>query len=413
MLQSVYLLNQKGDVLLEKHNRNPLSRSVLDPLQDALLEYEDMASVPPVIAGGRFYVIHIQRDNIILATVCQKECPPMFVLELLSSIYTMFVQYFETVTEKSIQKNAVLICQILEEMIDNGFPLTIEPNVLEAMIMKPTIFNSVMKGVGRKKGFEDKLPTGQLTTTHWRRAGVKYSNNECFIDVEETINAIISKSGTPVVATVQGEMVCRCRLSGMPDCTLVLENPRSIDEISFHPCVRILRWQSEQVLSFIPPDGLCTLASYVVRNVQNVPIQARSFINFKQVGGGKIEIDLSSRLGVSVDQLEVSCTFPKSVNSVMATVSNGPWSYEEMTKTLKWTPGKLSTSGPTTLRGTVSLAVGATPPEGAPPLMLKFRVNGTTASGLKARRLDVLGESYKPFKGIKYVTRAGDFEVRA
>lgn len=34
------------------------------------------------------------------------------------------------------------------------------------------------------------------------------------------------------------------------------------------------------------------------------------------------------------------------------------------------------------------------------------------APGLKVNRLDMYGEKYKPFKGIKYMTKAGKFQVR-
>lgn len=33
-------------------------------------------------------------------------------------------------------------------------------------------------------------------------------------------------------------------------------------------------------------------------------------------------------------------------------------------------------------------------------------------SGLKVNRLDMYGEKYKPFKGVKYITKAGKFQVR-
>lgn len=42
----------------------------------------------------------------------------------------------------------------------------------------------------------DTLPTGQLSNIPWRRAGVKYTNNEAYFDVIEEIDAILDKSGT-------------------------------------------------------------------------------------------------------------------------------------------------------------------------------------------------------------------------
>lgn len=41
----------------------------------------------------------------------------------------------------------------------------------------------------------DTLPTGQLSNIPWRRAGVKYTNNEAYFDVVEEIDAIVDKSG--------------------------------------------------------------------------------------------------------------------------------------------------------------------------------------------------------------------------
>lgn len=41
----------------------------------------------------------------------------------------------------------------------------------------------------------DMLPTGQLSNIPWRRAEVKYTNNEAYFDVIEEIDAIVDKSG--------------------------------------------------------------------------------------------------------------------------------------------------------------------------------------------------------------------------
>lgn len=41
-----------------------------------------------------------------------------------------------------------------------------------------------------------------------------------------------------------------------------------------------------------------------------------------------------------------------------------------------------------------------------------FTINQLALSGLKVNRLDMYGEKYKPFKGVKYVTKAGKFQIR-
>lgn len=48
------------------------------------------------------------------------------------------------------------------------------------------------------------LPTGQLSNVPWRRTGVKYANNEAYFDVIEEIDCILDKSGSTVIAEIQG-----------------------------------------------------------------------------------------------------------------------------------------------------------------------------------------------------------------
>lgn len=51
----------------------------------------------------------------------------------------------------------------------------------------------------------DMLPTGQLSNIPWRRAGVKYTNNEAYFDVIEEIDAILDKSGTNKISSLHHE----------------------------------------------------------------------------------------------------------------------------------------------------------------------------------------------------------------
>jgi hypothetical protein len=46
------------------------------------------------------------------------------------------------------------------------------------------------------------------------------------------------------------------------DLTLTFVNPRLLDDVSFHPCVRYARWDQSRVISFVPPDGLFELMKY-------------------------------------------------------------------------------------------------------------------------------------------------------
>ena len=45
-------------------------------------------------------------------------------------------------------------------------------------------------------------------------------------------------------------------------------------------------------------------------------------------------------------------------------------------------------------------------------VQVQFTMNQTAISGLKVHRLDMFGVKYKPFRGVKYITKAGNFQIR-
>ena len=74
-------------------------------------------------------------------------------------------------------------------------------------------------------------------------------------------------NGFAITCDVNGTINCNCRLTGMPDCTLTFDDPYKLDDCAFHPCVRYQRFETDQQLSFIPPDGKFKLLSFVGRCV--------------------------------------------------------------------------------------------------------------------------------------------------
>lgn len=116
----------------------------------------------------------------------------------------------------------VIVYELLEEMLDNGFPLATESNILKELIRPPTMLRSMVNTITGNTSISIRflcilcmhmkcpksdlqflgssnvgatLPTGQLSSIPWRRAGVKYTNNEAYFDVVEEIDAILDKSG--------------------------------------------------------------------------------------------------------------------------------------------------------------------------------------------------------------------------
>uniref|UniRef100_A0A2K5R0Z1 AP-3 complex subunit mu-1 n=1 Tax=Cebus imitator TaxID=2715852 RepID=A0A2K5R0Z1_CEBIM len=361
MIHSLFLINCSGDIFLEKHWKSVVSQSVCDYFFEAQEKAADVENVPPVISTPHHYLISIYRDKLFFVSVIQTEVPPLFVIEFLHRV--------------------------------------------------ADTFQVGSSNVG------DTLPTGQLSNIPWRRAGVKYTNNEAYFDVIEEIDAIIDKSGSTVFAEIQGVIDACIKLSGMPDLSLSFMNPRLLDDVSFHPCIRFKRWESERVLSFIPPDGNFRLISYRVssQNLVAIPVYVKHSISFKENSScGRFDITIGPKqnMGKTIEGITVTVHMPKVVLNMNLTPTQGSYTFDPVTKVLTWDVGKITPQKLPSLKGLVNLQSGAPKPEENPSLNIQFKIQQLAISGLKVNRLDMYGEKYKPFKGVKYVTKAGKFQVR-
>jgi len=408
------MINQSGEIFMEKHWRSVVSRSVCDYFFQAQAKASSPSDVPPVISTPHYYLISIYRNNMHFVAVMQNEVPPLFVIEFLHRVMDIFTEYFSECSEQRIKDNYVVVYELLEEMLDNGFPLAMESNILKELIKPPSIVRSVVNTITGESHVSSNLPTGQLSNIPWRRTGVKYTTNEIFLDLIEEVDAIIDKSGTTVVAEIQGRVEVNSRLSGMPDLTLSFVNPRLLDDVSFHPCVRFKRWESERVLSFVPPDGHFQLISYQIgsQHMVALPVYVTPQFTFAE-GTGKFTLKLGPKqtMGKTIEDVKLTIPMPKCVTNVNPTCTFGNPSYDPVNRVVTWNVGKLLPQRYLSMSGTVTLQAGEIP-ESNPTIMVDFKMAQLAVSGLRVNRLDVYGEKYKPFKGIKYVTRAGKFQVR-
>lgn len=84
--------------------------------------------------------------------------------------------------------------QLLDEMIDNGFPLTTEPNILRDMIEPPNIVSKMLSVVtGNSSNVSNTLPGGTSSCVPWRTTGLKRTSNEVYFDLVEEMDAVINR----------------------------------------------------------------------------------------------------------------------------------------------------------------------------------------------------------------------------
>ena len=88
--------------------------------------------------------------------------------------------YFKEIDEETIRDNFVTIYELLDEMMDNGYPQTTESKVMSEFI-------KTEKLVIKKENKKDMSST-LTNVVSWRPPNITYKKNLVYLDVIENIN---------------------------------------------------------------------------------------------------------------------------------------------------------------------------------------------------------------------------------
>jgi len=122
----------------------------------------------------------------IVVAVAKRNPNLTLIFSFLHKVVDILIEYFNQLEEESIRDNFVLIYELLDEIIDHGYPQTTETKVLKEYIK--TESNKI------KVSSKNAIPanTGALFgKISWRPEGIKYKTNNAFLDVVEKVNSLV------------------------------------------------------------------------------------------------------------------------------------------------------------------------------------------------------------------------------
>ncbi|KAK6159781.1 hypothetical protein DH2020_003162 [Rehmannia glutinosa] len=426
--QCLFLLAVTNEVMLEKQlTGHRVDRSICAWFWDQIITQGDSLKSVPVIASPTHYLFQVVREGITFLACTQVEMPPLMAVEVGTLSCGSYKTYLGDLWWSSILNNFVdsvdyLIILVLiyfaylllDEMIDNGIPLTTEPNILREMIAPPNIVSKVLSVVtGNTSNMSNTLPGATSSCVPWRKTDLKHTSNDVYVDLVEEMDATINRDGTLVKCEIYGEVQVNSHLSGLPDLTLSFANPSVLNDVRFHPCVRLRPWESNQILSFVPPDGLFKLMSYRVKKLKNTPIYVKPQLT-SDAGTCRISVLVGIRNdpGKPIDSITVQFQLPPCVTSSDLSSNYGAVNVLA-DKTCSWTIGRIPKDKAPSMSGTLVLETGVERLHVFPTFQVGFRIMGVALSGLKIDKLDLLNLPSRPYKGFRALTRAGEFQVRS
>ncbi|KAI0733448.1 clathrin adaptor mu subunit [Fomitopsis betulina] len=427
-IDGIIFLDSTGRPIIQSGFRSTAAAYPLlhvDTVNEALNNAPKSEDVDPVLYVPSLNIdipsacCHAKVNDMRMLCPISGDVDPLYAFAFMQTFVDILGEYFGYVSAETLKENFDIVYQLLEETLDSGgHPLTTSPNALRDIVLPPSLLNKVLSVAG-VPGLATPLvgPQPFASPIPWRKASVRYNNNEIYFDVVETLEAIVNKNGTPASSYVCGRVDANCKLSGTPDLSLSLSNSQSLTDCSFHPCVRLQRFARDKTLSFVPPDGRFKLMEYryaptsaSTMNQIAVPLSMRAHVSVEE-HGGTLDLSFTSRLTTrTMENVTIELYLGEGASGASCTASqNASWSFEPRALSLRWEMKNVAPAATYTLRGT--FASTARTPRPAHSFRVRFDIMQHSFSALKIDQLKLTGEIYKPYKGMR-PRSFGDIEWR-
>ncbi|KAJ1558591.1 AP-3 complex subunit mu-2 [Nowakowskiella sp. JEL0078] len=165
MIDTLFVLDNSGQVIIEKHWRTVIPRAAIDEfwlvvqkqaaVQNSIVHYpltsnsQSQLDSSPVVASqdGLYFFHHIIRNGLFFVAIVSKEVPPLAIVQFLHRVVDICYDYFGGLSESIIKENFVIVYELLEELLDYGLPHITEPSILKEIVPPPSILRSVIDAV--------------------------------------------------------------------------------------------------------------------------------------------------------------------------------------------------------------------------------------------------------------------------
>jgi AP-1 complex subunit mu len=424
---AVFIMDTSGKIIISRNYRGDIPMTAAERFARILTEEED-SRLKPVIYEDGLSFMYITHSNLILMAMSKQNTNPLVILSFLSSLVEVLTEYFKELNEESLRDNFVITYELLDEVMDFGFPQSTDANILKEFIC-----------VTERHQFKRAVvPQAMTQRVSWRKEGIVHKKNEVFLDVVERLNLLVTTSGQVLRSEIDGVLKMRTFLSGMPELKLGLNDKILMDararaasgtgavsraksvemeDIRFHQCVQLGRFENDRTISFIPPDGEFDLMSYRL-NTQVRPliwVEAHMEPHSSSRVEYLIKIKANYKSRSAANNVEILIPVPSDADSPTFKTSIGKVEYHPERDCIVWKIKTLQGAKDFMMRAQLGLpSVTANDPTKArPPIKVSFEIPYFTVSGIQVRYLKITEQSrYQALPWVRYITKNGDYEVR-
>lgn len=379
------------------------------------------------------YVFSIKREKITYIAVSKKELPNIVILQFLDSFYTLIRNFCGGASEDCIKTNLLLIYELMNECVDNGFIKTTNIDQLrpyiysDAVVSKHSLKTEVKHGPFGLEKVVIPNSAAERPLVKSRSQQSLDERAEVFLDVIEKITAQFSKEGLVQRFFLDGVIQLKSFITHNHKITVMLNGNSSssatnktylFDQCQFDKCVEQKDFEKHQSFIVTPSQGEIKAMMYTLENPVLLPFRLTSSIEkFDSNRDCDLTLKLFCNLPQNIEALNLSLHIPVSsaTRNIMQQFSMDENSAEYLGKDrkilwkLKKLPGQQEVIAKFKLIDALHvpgnlLEMG--------PVALEFEASNATCSGITIKNIKALDPSGKHIliqKWVRYVTLAKSY----
>lgn len=406
------------------------------------MKFWEKGDCPPIFLIDGVSFIFIRRNSLLIACTTRFNVSPSTTLEFLNRLAKVFKDYCGVLTEESIRKNFILIYELLDEMVDFGYPQITSTEMLKSHVHNEPIASQLGVAPASASGFMSALSSKSKSSASASApiavgAAAKSSKqkNEIYVDIVERLTVLFNSNGTIVNSSIDGSIQMKSYLAGNPELRLALNEDLVIgkggtgygsvilDDCNFHECVRLDEFETSKTLKFFPPEGEFSLMNYRITADFRPPF--RIYPNLEDVGPQKLELTVVMRAELPDSNhglnVAVKIPMPRATAGVSFEIlpsgSVGVHAeYNVTERKVLWTVRKFNGGSEMTLRIKIALdqASSSIIKREIGPIAASFEIPMYNVSNLNVKYLRIAEthKSYNPYRWVRYITQSSSYVCR-
>ena len=384
-----------------------------------------------VVEGTSFCHIHTSKMYFVLTTTENAQCA--LLIELLQRLSRVFKDYCGVLSEEAIRKNFILIYELLDEIVDFGYPQGTSTENLKACIYNEPLLVDAQKlrvpSLSTKTVSSSAVhkPIGSRKTG---TIGGGSARNEIFVDILERLTMLFAANGSVVNSTIDGCIQMKSYLAGNPELRLALNEDLVVgkggpygtvvlDDCNFHECVRLDDFEAQRLLSFVPPEGEFVVLNYRTAGDFRAPF--RVLPQIEEATPYQLEIIVLVRSEIPDtnygSDVTITVPCPRNCTAASATAPSGSSAdYNATQRKLTFHVKKFQGGLELAFRAKITLSSICTAQtrKEIGPVSMTFEIPMYNVSNLQVKYLRIAeaSQNYNPYRWVRYVTRSSSYVCR-